>query len=297
MTLRALFVLATSVALGSACRETGGNVVIRDLASGSSDLAGDMAGQPPPPDLSASAGDMAVVAVSTIHDLIANASNRQKVKVVEVVVTGVPRYNSTSGGGFCQYEAYVQDAAGMAPNGVRLYARGGMAVVRDGGSNFCPFPPMSGTALDTFADLGDVLTITGSWGIFAPATDGGLLPAQHELDISSGTVTKVRAGGTVTPVVITNTAPFVKNGMGFVSYENTLVTIKPAMPSVVSGYDNFGNYVFGGAQFRGDFRFVYNKVDGGTLPSNGQTWSQITGLALLPFGGGVAARTMNDFLP
>lgn len=288
----ALLVLASTSLLAAACRETGGIIPLRDLAGV---LPGDMAGVPPS-DMAVTPQDL-VMKVDNIHDLIANAANNEPVRVVGVIVTGVPRYNSTSSRGFCQYEAYVQDKGGVAPNGVRLYAKGGMATVTDGGSTRCPFPPASGTPLDTFAEVGDVLTITGKWGIFAPITDGGLLPAQHEIDVSGGTIEKTGSGGTVDPVIITDTAPFVKYADGFVKYENTLVTIKPPAPGTVSAYDNFGNYLFGGAQFRGDYRFVYNRVDGGTFPANGLMFSQITGIAVLPFGGGVAARTMADFVP
>lgn len=297
MTRTTLTFLALATSLAAGCRDSGGTFVVLKDMTGSApvDLAGDLAGQVIP-DLTATPGDLSAPA-DTIHDLIANATNGQKLRVVDVVVTGVPRYSSTSSRGFCQYEAYVQDKAGQAPNGVRLYMKGGMATVTDGGATRCPFPPTSGTLLDNFADLGDVLTITGSWGIFSPVTDGGLLPGQHEIDVTSGTIVKTGSGATVTPVVITDTTPFVKFADGFVKYENTLVTIKPGAPGVVSAYDNFGNYLFGGAQFRGDYRFVYNKADGGTFPANGLTFSTITGIALLPFGGGVAARTMADFVP
>lgn len=258
-----------------------------------SDLAGvvrDMAFSP----------DLAKAPVSTIADLNKNGVDKSPLTVENAVITAqIHSLGPSKTAMVCQYEAYAQDMGGAAPNGVRLYLKGNKCGVTDAGSCQCPFPPNTGIAMiDALGDaaaLGDVYTITGTWGIYLPpATDAGASPGQHEINVA--TMTKTGTGKPVTPFVITGAdlARFAQYGAGFPSYENTLVTIKPASATAVVAPDKYGNFTYAGVYFVGDYRFVYGNMN--TFPAGGDQFTSITGIATLPFGGGVAARGPSDFV-
>lgn len=270
--------------------------IIRTDMAGTADLSGtpprDMAGAPGP--------DIAMVPPSTIADLYKNGVDRAPVTVMNAVITTqIHSTGPAKSSMICQYEAYAQDMGGSAPNGVRLYLRGKMCTATDAGACSCPFPPNTGIQmLDDLGDgkaIGDVYTITGSWGVYLPpATDAGASPAQHEINVA--TMKKTGTGMPVTPFAIAaaDLGKFAQYGQGFVQYENTLITITPAMPAAVTAPDKYGNFTFGGAYFIGDYRFVYGNMN--MFPAGGDKFTSITGIGTLPFGGGVAARQSSDFV-
>lgn len=271
--------------------------IIRGDMAGAADLSGavvrDMAGAPGP--------DMAKVAPSSIADLYKNGVDRSPITVDKAVITSqIHSIGPSNSSKICQYEAYAQDMGGAAPNGVRLYFRGKMCSATDAGACSCPFPPNTGIQMiDDLSDaaaIGDVYAITGSWGVFLPpASDAGASPAQHEINVATMKKT-ADPKSPVTPFVISGAdiAKFGQYGMGFVQYENTLVTIMPASPAAVTAPDKFGNFNFGGAYFVGDFRFVYGMMN--MFPAGGDKFASITGIATLPYGGGIAARQASDFV-
>ncbi|MSP63006.1 MAG: hypothetical protein EXR72_22255 [Myxococcales bacterium] len=282
----------------TACRNESGNNPIRDAAA-NLDLTGiiqDMTGQLPT-DMAGGAKDAGVAMNVTIHDIdIGMVSEKTKVTVTGAVIVGI----TTSGGPTkssmkCQYSAWVQDPKGAAPAGLKLYLTGKVCKPVDGGSCRCDFPPMSDTPLDAVDTLGDEFTITGSVSLYAPTTDAGLGAIQHEIFVDS--MTKTGSGKKITPLT-PDPKLFAKDGAGFVNYEGMLVTIKPAQKATVSAPNMYGEFTFGGAQFRGSYRFVYGHVgDGGTFPSPGASFSTITGIADPAFNGGVAPRVTEDFVP
>ena len=266
---------------------TDGGTVVYDLSTSGTDGGG------------GGAVDMAKPPVEiTINDLYTKGTDKMAVTVKNVVVTGIARYAGKSSKGICQYEAYVQDQGAVAPSGIRLYAKGAPCTMGDGGSCNCPFPPASNTELDKIgnpSNLGDVYAVTGSLSLYTPMSGGKTYPTQHELDVA--TMTMTGTGGKVNPFVIADGKSFAANADGFVKYENTLVQIKPAAPAAAGTVDMYGDFVWAGAHFGGDYRHYYGKVDGGTFPTAGQTFSAITGIATLPYGGGVAPRISDDFAP
>ncbi len=269
---------------------------VRTDMAGVQDLSGavirDMAGTPP--------ADLAKTAPSSIADLNKNGVDKSPVTVEKAVITAqIHSLGPSKSTSTCQYEAYAQDMGGAAPNGVRLYFKGNKCAATDAGACSCPFPPNTGIQMiDDLGDakaIGDVYTITGTWGVFLPQpTDAGPSPAQHEINVA--TMTKTGTGMAVRPFEITGAtlASFAQYGTGFTQYENTLVTIKPANPLAVSAPDKYGNFTYAGAYFVGDYRFVYGMMN--TFPKGGDTFTSITGIATLPFGGGVAPRQASDFV-
>src|SRR4051812_14889387 len=74
MNIRAAFVIASLGALAGGCRETSGTVAGKDMAGPPSDLTGVIQ------DFSMSGmNDLAGIPTFTIHELLANGSNNQKV--------------------------------------------------------------------------------------------------------------------------------------------------------------------------------------------------------------------------
>src|SRR5204863_6957555 len=137
---------------------------------------------------------------------------------------------------------FVQDPAGAAPSGLRLFVIADLCTPTDMGLCRCNQPPATGTLFDVTTTLGDLLTVTGTVDIFGA-------PAQHSVRVS--TLSKIGAGGTITPIDVTDATPFAKSGAGYVSDESMLVTIHPAGPFTISVLDNRGNFTGAGAQFSG----------------------------------------------
>ncbi len=248
-------------------------------------------------------GDMPSGMMATIHDIDTGVvPSMTTVTVTGAVLIGIGNYNGKSKTSMvCHYDAYIQDPNGVAPAGIKLFAAGKPCVQGDGGC-FCPFPPKSGTLIDAItppnADLGAVVTVTGVVSDFAPTIpDAGLGPVQHEIDVtnqSKASITVTGMNGQVTPYVVTDGTPFAVNGTGYVDYESMLVTVKPASPSQIGTLDQFKNFTYAGAAFSGDYNYVYNNMK--TFPPANGTFSSITGIAEPAFGGGIAPRTMADFV-
>jgi len=247
--------------------------------------------------------DGPVMMGATIHDIdVGNIQGNTMVTITGVVLTGIANGQGHSKSSMkCEYDAYVQDPNGTAPDGIRLFATGGTCTPVDGGSCKCPYPPKSGTILDQLSppnnDLGSILTITGTASTYNPMIpDAGLGPTQHEIDLNKGGAIMVTGtGGTVAPYVDANGSDFAVNGPGYVMYESMLVTIMPASPAQTSALDKFRGFTYAGAYFSGDYNFVYAAGNMGMYPPAGATFKSITGIAEPSFGGGVAPRVMGDF--
>jgi hypothetical protein len=166
----------------------------------------------------------------------------------------------------------------------------------DGGTSCsCPYPPNSGTEIDKVLALGDVFTVAGRTSSYRPAVDGGTLPPQHEIMLTSLTKTGT---GSVTPLTVTDGTPFALNGAGYQGYEGMLIRYQPASAASVGTVDSYGAFTYAGAHFVGTYRFVYSSgLDGGTFPASSSFWQSITGIANPAYGGGLAPRVQADFVP
>jgi hypothetical protein len=233
---------------------------------------------------------------ATVHDINTGViGDGVTVSVPGLVVVGITKFDGTTSSNRCKYSAWVQDPTGTAPCGIKLYMTGATCTVQDGGSCPCQYPPSSGTELDKVTTLGDVFTVAGTTSAYRPAVDGGTLPAQHEIMVT--TLTKTGTGS-VTPVTVTDGTPFALNGTGYQDYEGMLIKYQPAAAASVGTVDSYGAFTYSGAHFVGTYRYVYSAgFDGGVFPGSNSSWSSITGIANPAYGGGLAPRLQSDFVP
>jgi hypothetical protein len=237
-----------------------------------------------------------LVTGATLHDINTGViGDNVTVSIGSLVVIGIAKLDGATGANKCKYSAWVQDPTGTAPCGIKLYLTGATCQVQDGGSCPCQYPPSSGTEIDKVTTLGDVFTVVGTTSAYRPAVDGGTLPPQHEIVVT--TLTKTGTGS-VTPVAVTTGTPFAVNGTGYQDYEGMLIKYQPASAASVGTVDSYGAFTWSGAHFVGTYRFVYSSgLDGGTFPASNSTWSSITGIANPAYGGGLAPRQQSDFVP
>jgi hypothetical protein len=225
--------------------------------------------------------------VATAHGIDTDQfADGARVTVEGVVVIGVTRLEDVTNGQRCVYGAYAQDPLGAAPSGLHLVVIGDLCTPGDQGSCRCKQPPTTNTVLDAITALGDILSVHGEVDLFQPM--GSAL--QHNL--KALTVTKTGSGGSITPITITDGTAFADNGAGYVADENMLVKIQPASPFTISAVDSFGNFTGAGAEFTGYYRFFHPGV-----PTDSSTWTSITGVAQLSFGGAITPRLATDFVP
>jgi hypothetical protein len=290
-----------AIALG-ACRDNGNNNnnPIPDMAK-APQPQGDMTALPgddlsvTPMDMAAPPGSdlsgMMMQTVTTKGINLGNVADKTMVSVSGLVVTGVANGNghAKSGKMKCRYYAFLQDPNDTGPTGIKLYASGNPCTPGDGGTCRCPYPPMSNTPLDAITALGQIVTVTGTVSVYAPTTDAGLLPATHEIDVNTVTVTGM--GGMITPQMAANATDFAVNGAGYQNFESTLVTIKG--PGMAGTHDNFGGFDFAGAHFAGDYDFIWGMK--GAYPAANMALKSITGIADANYGGGIAPRQTSDF--
>ena len=189
----------------------------------------------------------------------------------------------------CRYRAFAQDPVGAAPCGLVLYAFGAPCAEA---ACVCAPLPTSGSLLDAVTTIGDVYDVEGDVSVVGEAPDGGA-PVRHAIDLTG--ITKVGAGAFVTPIVVSASTDYGKDGAGYATNESMLVTLATGQAFPVGKPDSRGSFAAaGGAWIAGDYRAAWWQ-DGG-FPTAVTKLQSITGVASPIAGGGITPRTPDDFV-
>jgi len=288
------------------------------------DFSTPIGGDAGPPDLSV----MKMYAAATPNDVDTNTiggnfGSGAAVKLTGLIVISPITGFSAKSGADCEFEVWAQDpTCTVPPCGIVLESN---EITNPGGAGaYCDYTGASGTTLKGIAQ-GDKVDVNGvvdtfpSTGMANDMSPSGMI-TQHEIQVDSFTATAT--GQTLpTPTVIVDTTPsmFVPySGTGWAKYEGMLITLQPTSGKFTSTLNTASNFTDtcvgvtgktngsftlapGGANFADTFSGLYIEKDAGELtncwPTNGLTFSSVSGIVSLSFGGSILPDTSSDFVP